>query len=569
MKHILLKLTLVFVLQILMVQICDAQVDLKKQISGTQIDSLFESWDDPKKPGIAIGVVSNGKIDHLKAYGSANLEHNILINPQTKFHFAEMSEQIIAFGILLLSEESKLSLNDDIRKYIPSLANVYSPISIYQLLSHTSGLQDLAIIKEFAGWQGSDDFTKDHKNQFLANFRTLESKPGKKYLSKRIEAKLLQDIIETVTDQSISDFANENIFIPLGMTNTLFTDSSTEVISNKAQGYNNRDGKYEVAQMPHDKGQVDLFYSTVEDICKWAQNLSNPIVGSEDLLKSFESFVMIDGKPAELTNTSQYLGQHRYWDFGGVPKLYLIGMQAGYACKLVRFPEQDLSIVVMGNAGDYNGHWSSFAAQLYLKSYFTNQEDNETPTKKEVAFSETGLEKYTGVFWNDEDLFTARVTLENDTLRYFEEEYNWRMNLIPESTGSFKTKQGHKISFTIDANDKQLHLTMPNGNSYTSNEYQEDADWTNSLDSFTGIYANADLNSQFEVKKKDNALILSHFKLGTFEMIPIHKNRFKTTNATLKYLHFETDLDQNKILTITNDKVKDFEFNKSSEHNPF
>lgn len=538
------------------------QADLKPKVSVEQIDSLFSSWNDETKPGIALGIVSNGEITHLRGYGSANLEYNIPITAQTKFHYVGMSDQIIAFSLLLMEENGDLSLDDKIRLHLPTLPPVMDEIKIHHLLNHTSGLYDLTVLRQLAGWQDSDEFTVNHKEWMLNNMSGLEAKPGKKYLSTRLETKLISDIIENVKGQTLNEYVQKNIFSPLGMMNSLFVESSVQVIPNRAQGYYQNNEGYVAADDINDKGQANLFYSTVEDMCKWAQNLSRPVVGTKEMLTQFESFVMIDGSPAEQENTSQYIGQHRYWNFNGTKKLYLIGMQAGHACKLVRFPDQDLSIVVMGNAGSYNGHWSSFAAELYLDDYFTFPND-PTP-KKNLAFSAgtEQLEKYVGTYWNDEDLYSTHVSIKDDTLRYFEEEFNWRMDLIPVEQNKFITSRGHTINFVKTNNQHKLELIMPSGQASTSKEYNGSSNRTYSIENYTGMYVNQAYDSNLIIKENEGELVLSHYKLGTHELVPIHKSSFKTNHRVLKYLKFKTDGSGKRILTVSNGAIKDMPFVK-------
>lgn len=544
--------------------LCFSQVDMKSNVTESQIDSLFSSWEDPAKPGIAVGVVVNGEIQHLRGYGSANLEHNIPITENTKFQYVGMSDQIIAFCVLLLQERGSLDLNDKIRLHLPSLPMSMDDIKLHHLVNHTSGLHDFSVLRQFAGWQATDVFTTEHKEHMISHVNNLEAKSGKKYLSTKMETRLLQDIIETVTELTLNEFATDAIFNPLGMSNSLFTDSAVQLVENRAQGYVELNDEYEIAQIVEDAGQSDLFYTTIEDMSKWAQNLSTLSVGSAALIRQFETFVTVDGAPVDMINSSQYIGQHRYWNFKGTKKLYLIGMQAGYACKLVRFPDQDLSIVVMGNAGSYNGHWSSFVADLYLQKYYVKAE--EAVTKQHEAFTLTvgEMENYVGSYWNDDELYSTQVSLDQDTLRYFEEEFNWRMDLIPVRENVFRTSQGHTIKFDIKKRLAQLELIMPSGASSTSIEYQTPRELNQTIEGFVGSYSNKSIGADFKVEKQGGELVLSHLKLGKHTLIPVGKHTFKTNQRLLKQIRFSTNVDGNQQMEITNSTVKHFPFVKDS-----
>ena len=123
-----------------------------KVTTNVKVDELFAAWNSNKTPGAAIAVVKDGSIIYKKGYGSANLEYNIPVTPSTIFHIASVSKQFTAFSILLLEKEGKLSLEDDVRKYIPEVPDFGKVITLKHLASHTSGLRDQWNLLALAGW---------------------------------------------------------------------------------------------------------------------------------------------------------------------------------------------------------------------------------------------------------------------------------------------------------------------------------------------------------------------------------------------------------------------------------
>src|SRR5258706_5294720 len=126
-----------------------------------QVDKVLEKWDKPDSPGCALGVYKDGQIVYKRGYGMANLNDDVPITPATVFHVASMSKQFTAASIMLLAQQGKLSLDDDIRKYIPELPNFGSLITIRHLIHHTSGLRDQWELLELAGWRYSLDLITD------------------------------------------------------------------------------------------------------------------------------------------------------------------------------------------------------------------------------------------------------------------------------------------------------------------------------------------------------------------------------------------------------------------------
>ena len=126
------------------------------------IDSLFTKWDRPGSPGAAVVVMKDGKIVHSKGYGYSNLEYDVPITPDTVFHVASVSKQFTAMAIAILTKEGRISLDDEVKKYIPEMPEFGHPITIRHLLHHVSGLRDQWELLTMAGWRMDDVITMGH-----------------------------------------------------------------------------------------------------------------------------------------------------------------------------------------------------------------------------------------------------------------------------------------------------------------------------------------------------------------------------------------------------------------------
>src|SRR5271167_1132567 len=148
-----------------------------------QVDKLFEKMDSTISPGCAVAAMKDGKILYERGYGMADLDHNVPITPATVFHVASMSKQFTAAAIVMLAQERKLSLDDDVRKYIPELPDFGVPITIRQLVYHTSGLRDQWDLLGLAGWRYSLDLiTDDDVLSIMSRQRDLNFPPGSRHL---------------------------------------------------------------------------------------------------------------------------------------------------------------------------------------------------------------------------------------------------------------------------------------------------------------------------------------------------------------------------------------------------
>src|SRR5277367_4090995 len=203
-----------------------------------QVDKIFEKWDRPDSPGCALGVYKDGKIIYKHGYGMADLNDDVPITPATVFHVASMSKQFTAASIVLLAQRGRLSLDDDVHKYIPELPDFGRVITLRHLLHHTSGLRDQWWLLELAGWRMSQDLiTDDDVMSVVVRQRILDFTPGERYMYSNTGFTLLGIIVQRVSGMSLRKFTTKNIFEPLGMTQTHFRDDHEEIIKHDALGY--------------------------------------------------------------------------------------------------------------------------------------------------------------------------------------------------------------------------------------------------------------------------------------------------------------------------------------------
>ena len=193
------------------------------QIKGGQaIDSLFAEWNRSDAPGAALGIIKDGKLLYSKGYGIADLEHDIVITPSSVFNIASVSKQFVSFSILLLEEQGKLELDDRIQKYLPDFPEYETPLTIRHFIHHTSGVRDYFTLNSLKGRDYLDNIEADEVYELIKRQKELNFSPGEKYLYSNSCYFMLAMIVEKAAGQSLKEFAQENIFQPLGMKNTLF-----------------------------------------------------------------------------------------------------------------------------------------------------------------------------------------------------------------------------------------------------------------------------------------------------------------------------------------------------------
>src|SRR5262245_32152726 len=250
------------------------------------VDEVFSDLVAPGSPGCALAVAQGGKTIYEKGYGLANVEEGVAITPRTVFDIGSTSKQFTAASILLLEQQGKLSLNDDIRKYLPEIPDYGHQVTILHLLNHTSGLRDYLTLFELAGINVDSVTTDDDALAIIANQKALNFEPGSEWLYSNSGFFLLSVIVKRVSGKTLAEFAAENIFAPLEMKNTVYRQEHTSIVPNRALAYDakEKEGGYSLNVSYFEQTGDGAVHTSVEDILKWDENFYGGKVGGKEFL---------------------------------------------------------------------------------------------------------------------------------------------------------------------------------------------------------------------------------------------------------------------------------------------
>ena len=340
------------------------------------VDRAFEAFRGTDSPGCALGVSRNGRVVYEHGYGMANLETGTPITPASIFHVASVSKQFTAMSIMLLARDGKLSVDDDIRKYLPEIPSYGTTITIKHLLTHTSGLRDQwDLIGLARGRFEEDRITEADVMDIVPRQTALNFTPGSEYLYSNTGFTLLGVIVKRVSGKSLRDFADERIFKPLGMTNTHFHDDYTMVVPGRTSAYVMRGGVWHVSIPNYDTYGATSLFTTVGDLLKWETNLDNPTVGDRALVARMETPTPLTG--GDTSNYGFGLVADRY---RGARAVNHSGGDAGYRTWAERFPDLGFATVVLCNSGNANpGLLARRVADAYLASALAPVQADVTP----------------------------------------------------------------------------------------------------------------------------------------------------------------------------------------------
>ncbi len=512
----------------------------KRQITPAQIDAVFAQWDTPDRPGIAVGVLNDGEIVYTKGYGQANLEHTIAISPETRFHIGDLAKEFTVYALLLLEQRGQLSLQDDVRKHLPQLASLTRPITIEQLMHHTGGLNNDEVSKALAGWQAGDVFTKEQAYTMIRNQAKATPNSGSVQRPTNSGFMILEDLIAKVGETTYGDFITEEIFKPLKMTSSVF-DREGAVIPNKAQGYFAQGDGFIRSAMHPSQNIVSDVYTTVKDMCFWAKELGDPKIGTAEMVKKFDALSVVGEAEVAETNTALYTGGHRYWNLRGAKKLYHVEVAGGYASKLIRYPDYDLAVVIMGNDGAYNGYAGTGASALYIEDFLDPMVTGAAATTKSKKLSKKQLVAFEGDYWDAANHTSRKISVVNDTLRYMRGPGN-ESALVPLAKNSFKmiTNATVVVEFDSATDPKNMSVTVGDDKFHLT-AYDSNAPWTNNLQAFTGTYYAEALGASYTVVLENGTLVLSHPRVGMVQLDPRVPNLFAGNRRHFDSLAFEKD----------------------------
>ncbi len=255
------------------------------QSLASEVDKIFSAF-TPDGPGCAVAVYQNAKIVLAKGYGSANLEYGVPITPTTPFIVGSVSKQFTAAAIALLVEEKRIALTDDVRKYVPELADYGTPITIDHLVHHTSGLRDWWELVGVAGLRYDDTYAVQDVLDMTARQHGLNFTPGERYLYSNTGYIVLGIVVQRVTGKSLREFAADRIFGPLLMADSHYQDDHTQPVRGRAYAYSpSAGGRYTINVWNNDLVGQGGVMTTVLDLAKWDENFYSGAVGGPGFLQ--------------------------------------------------------------------------------------------------------------------------------------------------------------------------------------------------------------------------------------------------------------------------------------------
>jgi CubicO group peptidase (beta-lactamase class C family) len=329
------------------------------------LDRIFQKWDGTATPGCVLAVSQVGKPLAVRAYGMADLELGAAITPDTVFEAGSNSKQFVAASVELLARDGKLSLDDDVHKYLPELPSYGARLTLRDMLHHVSGLRDWGALFALQGWPRNSRAVSNQDVLSLAEQQSsLNFAPGTHYLYSNTNYNLAAIIVERVSGLSLSDFTRKRIFLPLGMSHTSWRTDHTRIVPGRAAGYDPSSEGYRNSRVIEDAYGNSGLLTTVADLLKWEAALDNNVFGADFTGQMQRPAALRDGRPVGY-GLGLELGEYH-----GAREVSHPGWTAGYRSWTARYPDQKLALALLCNTSEVDtADLGRQVADLYLPPY--------------------------------------------------------------------------------------------------------------------------------------------------------------------------------------------------------
>jgi len=497
-----------------------------------RIDAIFARF-DRTSPGCGVGLGKDGHPLYTHGYGAANLEYGVPNTDSTVFESGSVAKQFTASALVLLAQDGKLSLDDDIHKYLPEVPSFGGQtITIRNLLTHTSGLRDqwglLGIEGRGPGLQVHSPVTT---LDLVAHQKMLNFPPGSEYLYSNTGYALAGLIVQRVSGKTLNEFTQERLFRPLGMMHTQWRDDFTRVVPNRATAYSGSTSTGYHTDMPFTNmvGNGGVL-STMSDLLRWNDNLDHPMVGGQSYVDALETRM-------RLTNgrTITYALGLEIADHEGIREVSHSGSTAGYRTFLARYPDQHVSVAVWCNYAGANpiqlGH--QVADLVLTRPAMTTAQ--ASPDNVDVPSS--AIARWAGSYRDPNTDQTMVLTATSTGLAIAGGRGGRGSTILAPLGGArFHAPQGEAV-FSGETGRRSILIIRPDGDTSHYAEVRA-APTTIQVNDYLGTYASDELDVRFTIVARDGKPYLQRRPYEEFELRPVYADDFQPVGGGLGTMRF-------------------------------
>lgn len=527
-----------------------------------KVDQLMAIYNEDT-PGGVVAIVRRGKIEYSKGYGLANVEYNVPNTISTPYHMASVSKQFTAFAIVILAQQGKLAIDDDVHQHLPQLPDFGHQITLRHLLNHTSGLRDHWNLWAMSGGRMDDVIRQQDLLALIYRQQELNFKPGEEFLYSNTGYLLLSEIVSKVSGEPFGQWMNKHVFKPLGMHSTQIYDNHERIVKGRAYSYQTTDEGLSKSVLSYANSGATSLFTTAEDLAIWLHNFHTAKVGGQETIKEMQiQGVLNNGETIDYA-LGLSIGKHK-----GLRKISHGGGDAGYRTMLAYYPEIESGVIVLGNIASFQpGFISDTAAELFFAQHMKEQPANDikkpNPEPQDTPKIADELAKALIGKWTIENGPELVVSFEQG-LVFAQTENRPKRELLPLGDNLFRVDMNEmdiKIQFEREDDGKINQATLhQNGATPMKRLIIWEPD-IKELGKYVGRYYSDELETFYKVELVEEHLRIKHIRHGDFKLTPKETHSFRAGQWYLGEIKFIQDTSGSfNIMKMSNGRVRDLGF---------
>jgi CubicO group peptidase (beta-lactamase class C family) len=472
-------------------------------------------------PGAVVGVVKGGELAFVRGYGAADLTHGIPFHPDTPTNIGSTSKQFTGFALALLASRGALSLDDDVRTYIPELPDFGTTITVRHLLTHTTGYREFINTLLIAGRQilQGDYIGPDEMIDVVQRQTALQNEPGAEFNYNNTAFSLATRVVAKVTGRTFAEWMRDEVFLPLGMTRTWVRANPGQIIPGRSVGYIAGDGGFQEVRDLHQAQGAGGIYTTPADMARWMGNFRTAELGGPEVIRELTTpYTLTSGESTNygmglFIDTNRGL---RRWQHGG--------NDIAHSSTFVYYPDLDAGYVVFSNYQGVPGGIAGVVAEAFFGEHMEKVEPTEG-----VNVPVATLRRYVGRY----EMTTlggliVAVELQGQQLRV-EVAGQPATALTPTSDTTFAVEGAPaRVTFHRDGEETAERITFHQDGDHPGRRLQEDKPAVD-LASFEGRYFSEELETFYELRMEEDRLVIRHPRVGTALLTHTEGNTFSGT----------------------------------------
>lgn len=504
------------------------------------LDSLFVDWNSAHTPGCAVSVHEQGQPLVSRAWGMADLEHQVPNTPSTIFEAGSVSKQLLTAVVVMLALDETFSLDDDVRTWIPELPDYGRTITIRHLMNHTSGLRDWGSVAALSGWGRSHrTHTHDHVLDILSRQTRLNFPAGERYSYSNSGYNLMVVLAERATGKSLAELSQELVFGPLEMRSTQWRDDYTRIVPGRSSAYSGQPGaeQYRINRpIEHVYGNGGLL-TTVDDLQRWNHALYSGYFSEAFTREMIRRGQLVSGRTIDYASGIIHGSDH------GFEKIWHTGATSGYRAYLAWYPEHELSVALLCNVtGAHPGNLGSAVSALYLPSQPATSDDEPSEAFEPPAPS---TRTFTGIWRDPRNYEPFEIMASDGRLRV--RGGPW---LVPSGENEFRAgSTGTRYRFlwpesrpamALQAGDSERPFIRVVREGYSEElliPVQPSAQDQAGYD-LAGVWQSRDADTEWEIRvDEDGELVLRRAPASQFVLEPLYENAWRVRGVGMVYAH--------------------------------